>query len=67
MTPNHDQQFDVPSVGKLYRKSMEMFAHHLEDQDGNKIQLGDVHIDQPFFVVFPGATGLTRTSATRID
>lgn len=43
-----------------------MFAHHLEDENGNEIQLDDVGVAQPFFVIFMGVTGFTRTSATRI-
>jgi len=66
MKPFQDQQFQVSSVGKIYRRSMEMFAHHLEDENGNEIQLDDVGVDQPFFVIFMGVTGFTRTSATRI-
>jgi hypothetical protein len=61
-----DQRFEVASMGTLYRKSLDLFADHLEDPDGNEIQLDDLKIDQPFFVIFPSGTGFTRTSAKRI-
>lgn len=61
-----DQQFEVASMGRLYLKSLELFAHHLEDEDGNEVQLNDMEIDASFFVIFPSGTGFTRTSAKRI-
>ena len=60
-----NQTFDVSSVGKLYWKSLAVFAHRLEDKDGREISLDDLDIDQTFFVIFPSGTGLTRTSAVR--
>ncbi|MEZ4524378.1 MAG: hypothetical protein R2941_00455 [Desulfobacterales bacterium] len=66
MMRQRDQRFEVSSMGKLYRKSLAMFAHHLEDAQGNEIQLDDLEIHQPFFVIFPSGTGFTRTSAVRI-
>jgi hypothetical protein len=60
-----DQIFEVASLGKLFRRSLELFAHHLEDEAGNEIQLDSLAIDQKFFVIFPSGTGLTRTSAVR--
>jgi len=66
MNTFQEQRFDVSSMGKIYRKSVELFAHHLEDEDGNEIRLDDLGIDQPFFVIFPSGTGFTRTSAKRI-
>jgi hypothetical protein len=57
----------VASIGKLFRKSLELFAHHLEDEAGNEIGLDDLRVDQKFFVCFFSGTGLTRTSAVRIN
>jgi hypothetical protein len=62
-----DQSFEVASIGKLFRKSLELFAHHLEDEAGNEIGLDDLRVDQKFVVYFTSGTGLTRTSAVRID
>ena len=61
-----DQVFEVSSIGKLYLKSLKMFAHHLEDLQGNEIGLEDLDINEKFFVVFPSGNGFTRTSAVRI-
>ena len=66
MKIEQNQLFDVASIGKLYRKSLALFAHHLEDKRGNKIQLDDLDVDQVFFVIFQSGTGLTRTSAMRL-
>ncbi len=66
MAAVRDQRFQVSSMGEVYRKTMEIFAHHLEDGDGNEIALDDVQVDQSFFVVFAGVTGLMRTSARRV-
>lgn len=63
--PKRDQRFMVSSLGKMFRRSLELFAHHLEDEAGNEIQLDSLAIDQRFFVVFTSGTGLTRTSAVR--
>ena len=61
------QRFEVASIGKLFRKSLELFAHHLEDEAGDEIGMDDLHVDQKFVVYFTSGTGLTRTSAVRID
>ncbi len=67
MMAKRDQLFEVASIGALHRKSLKMFAHHLEDTDGKKILLDDLGVDQPFFVVFQSGTGFTRTSAVRVE
>lgn len=66
MIKDCDQIFEVASMGKLYRKSLSMFAHHLEDKSGNTIEMEDLAVNQTFFVVFASGTCLTRTSAKRI-
>jgi hypothetical protein len=66
MATERDQIFNISSIGNVYRKSLAIFAHHLEDSDGDEIQLDYLAVDQPFFVIFKGGTGLTRTSAVRI-
>ncbi len=66
MHEDRDQQFSVSSLGTLYRASLEMFAHHLENEDGVTIQVDDLAVAQQFFVFFKSGTGLTRTSAVRI-
>jgi hypothetical protein len=66
MMTERDKIFDVSSIGKLYRKSLEMFAYRLEDENGNELRLDALKIEQKFFVVFPSGTGFTRTSAMRI-
>ncbi len=63
---DRDKRFEVSSLGKMYGKSLAIFAHHLEDEGGNEIDLDDMEIDRTFFVVFESGTGLTRTSAVRI-
>jgi hypothetical protein len=66
MTADCDQVFEVSSIGKLYRKSLSLFAHHLEDENGKKINMKELAVNQKFFVVFVSGTSLTRTSAKRI-
>lgn len=66
MTEIRDRIYEVSSVGRLYRKSLSIFADYLEDDKGNKIHLDKLGLDQPFFVFFQSGTGLTRTSAVRI-
>jgi hypothetical protein len=66
MITERDKIFDVSSIGKLFRKSLEMFAYRLEDENGNELCLDAVEIEQKFFVIFPSGTGLTRTSGVRI-
>ena len=66
MHDDRDQRFMVSSLGTLYRTSLEMFAHHLEDEDGVRIMVDDLAVDQPFFVIFKSGTGYTRTSAVRV-
>lgn len=66
MEVDSDKRFEVSSIGKLYGKSLAMFAHHLEDESGNEVDLDEMEIDRPFFVVFESGTGLTKTSAVRI-
>jgi hypothetical protein len=66
MMMERDKIFDVSSMGKLFRKSLEMFAYRLEDENGNEIRLDALEIEQKFFVVFPSDTGFTRTSGIRI-
>lgn len=60
-----DQRFDVASIGCLFRRSLEMFAHHLEDEAGNKIAIDTLAVGQRFYVFFFSGTGLTRTSGVR--
>lgn len=67
MQDKRNQRFEVSSMGTMHRTSLEMFAHHLEDDEGQKILLDDLAMDQTFFVVFESGTGFTRTSAVRID
>jgi hypothetical protein len=66
MTKDRDQVFDVSSVGKLYRKSLFLFANHFEDDSGRTIELEDLAVNQRFYVYFISGTGLTKTSAKRI-
>ena len=66
MMTERDKIFDISSIGKLFRKSLEMFAYRLEDENGNELCLDAVEIEQKFFVVFPSGTGFTRTSGVRI-
>lgn len=66
MQAKRDRKFDVSSIGPLYRGSLALFAHHLEDGNGNEIQLDDLGVDESFFVIFPSGNGFTRTSAVRI-
>lgn len=66
MTADHDQVFEISSVGKLYRMSLSQFAHHLEDEAGSVIDVETLTVNQRFFVLFSSGTGLTRTSARRI-
>lgn len=66
MMTERDKIYDVSSMGKLFRKSLEMFAYRLEDENGNELCLDALKIEQKFFVVFPSGTGFTRTSAVRI-
>lgn len=66
MTSKNEQIFEVSGMGKMYRKSLLMFAHHLEDDNGRTIHPEDLAPGRRFFVIFPSGTGLTRTSAERI-
>ena len=66
MHEDRDQQFMVSSLGTLYRTSLEMFAHHLENKAGVTVKIDDLDVDQLFFVIFRSGTGYTRTSAVRI-
>lgn len=60
------EAYNVSSLGKMYRKSIEMFAHHYETEDRTEIALDDISIGKKFFILFESPTGLTRTSAVRI-
>lgn len=60
-----EQRFEVASIGDLFRKSLENFAHHLEDESGREISIDALAVGQRFFVFFTSGTGLTRTSAVR--
>ncbi|MBI5589990.1 MAG: hypothetical protein HY881_05860 [Deltaproteobacteria bacterium] len=66
MMTERDKIFDISSMGKLFRKSLEMFAYRLEDENGKELCLDALEIEQKFFVVFHSGTGLTRTSGVRI-
>lgn len=66
MTPKNEQVFEVSSMGRMYRNSLLMFAHHLEDEKGRTIQVEELNPGRRFFVFFISGTGLTRTSAERI-
>ncbi len=66
MVTERDKLFDISSIGKLFWKSLEMFAYRLEDENGNELRLNALEIEQKFFVVFLSGTGFTRTSAVRI-
>ncbi len=61
-----NEAYDVSSVGRVYRKSLELFAHRYENENGIGIDLDDLGVGQKFFVVFPSGTGFTRTSAVKI-
>lgn len=60
------EAYEVSSMGKMYRKSIEMFAHHYETEDRIEIELDTIAVGDKFFVLFESGTGLTRTSAVRI-
>jgi hypothetical protein len=66
MMTERDELFDISSIGKLFRKSLEMFAYRLEDESGDELCLDALKVEQKFFVVFPSGTGFTRTSGVRI-
>lgn len=61
----HEQRLDVASIGSLFRRSLEMFIPHLEDEAGNGIGIDNLRLGQRFYVFFSSGTGLTRTSAVR--
>ncbi len=66
MNELRDQKFNVSSIGMIYRKTLSLFAHHFEDEDGRPIRLRQLTLGQRFFVVFESGTGLTRASAIRV-
>jgi len=61
-----ERQYDIASVGRLYWKSLELFAIRLESQDGQMLSQENVEIAEKFIVIFPSGTGYTRTSGIRI-
>jgi len=61
-----ERMFEVSSIGRMYWKSLILFRHHLEDADGNRLELEELEPNQPFCVVFKSGTGFTRTSAVRV-
>jgi hypothetical protein len=67
MTWEQEQIFEVSSMGRMCAKSLLMFAHHLEDEDGHTVRLEELTPGRKFFVLFQSGTGLTRTSAERIE
>ncbi len=66
MHKDRNQRFDVSSMGQLFRISLAMFAHHLEDENGGKLSMDELRLNQRFFVVYESGNGFTRTSAKRI-
>ena len=66
MTSENEQIFEVSSMGRMYRKSLLMFAHHLVDETGRAVSPEELSPGRRFFVFFQSGTGLTRTSAKRI-
>ena len=66
MASENEQIFEVSSMGRMYRKSLLMFAHHLEDDSGRTVDVEGLVPGRKFFVCFYSGTGLTRTSAERI-
>lgn len=66
MVTERDKLFDISSIGKLFRKSLETFAYRIEDENGHELRLGALEIKQKFFVIFPSGNGFTRTSGVRI-
>jgi hypothetical protein len=66
MASEYEQIFEVSSMGRMYRKSLLMFSHHLEDESGRTVDVEQLVPGRKFFVFFYSGTGLTRTSAERI-
>lgn len=62
-----NQRYYVSSVGNLFKKSLEMFADKLLDENGNEITAADMQINDKAFALFKSGTGITRTSVVRIE
>ena len=61
------ERYDVSSVGRLYRISLEMFADRLVDENGNDIKAAEMKIHDRAYAIFRSGTGNTRTSLVRIE
>ncbi len=61
-----ERQYEISSVGRLYWKSLELFATRLENLTGQELDQNNLQVDERFFVIFPSGTGMTRTSGVRV-
>lgn len=62
-----DKKYAISSVGNFYKKSLEMFAEKLVDENGKEINAEDMELGDLAYAIFPSGTGKTRTSVRRIE
>ncbi|MBN1930171.1 MAG: hypothetical protein JW786_01000 [Desulfobacterales bacterium] len=61
------KKFYVPSIGNLYKHSLEWFAEKLIDKNGCEIAADDMHLNQEATLIFRSGTGTTKTTVRRIE
>lgn len=62
-----NRRYEVSSVGKLFKKSLEMFADQLVDENGNKITADEMNVNDKAYAVFWNGANTSRTSVIRIE
>ncbi len=62
-----NRRFEVASVGKLFKKSLEMFADQLMDENGNEITADEMEVNDKAYALFWNGANTSRTSVTRIE
>ena len=61
------KKFYVPSIGNLYKISLEWFAEQLIDKNGRDITADAMQLNQEATLIFCSGTGTTKTTVRRIE
>jgi hypothetical protein len=62
-----EKRYAISSVGNFYKKSLEMFAEKLVDENGKEIDAEEMELGDWAYAIFSSGTGKTKTSVRRIE
>jgi adhesin HecA-like repeat protein len=61
------KKYYVPSIGTLYKISLDWFAEKLINNNGKVISSDEMELNEVATLVFRSGTGTTKTTVTRIE